>query len=60
MLVYVIHVVHNCLSIGFLVKYDQKAIYVPYVVYYFFAFQRLFYIYIFLQGNEGKSLLYGA
>jgi len=59
MLVYVIHMVHNCLSICYvLVKNDQNVIYVPFVVYYFFAFQPLFYIYFFK--NLKVNLCYGA
>jgi len=48
MLVYVIHVDHYCLSISFvLVKYDQNVINIFLVMYYFSAFQPLFYVYFF-------------
>jgi len=48
MFVYITHVVRYCLSISFvLVKYDQNAIYISFVIYYFYAFQPLFYVYFF-------------
>ena len=62
MLIYVIHVVHNCLSISFaLVKYDQNVINVSFVVYYFFAFEPLFYVYIYIFFKKLKvNFCYGA
>jgi len=59
MLVCVIHMVHNCLFICFvLVKDGQNVIYVSFVIYYFFAFQPLFYIHFFQKMKV--MLCYGA
>jgi len=48
MFVYITHVVRYCLSISFvLVKYDQNVIYISFVIYFFYAFQSLFCVYLF-------------